>query len=60
MKVTCWLCGGIGTIGNYYWSDDQGCVTDDIQKCDVCGGTGEVEEGRVVLHEPVASDPVPA
>lgn len=58
-KVVCWLCGGIGTIGDYYWSDDQGCVTDDIEKCDVCNGTGEVEEQeRVVLHEPVTSNPV--
>ena len=41
----CTRCGGLGTIGDYYWSDDENTVTDNIQDCPVCGGTGTSEKG---------------
>ncbi len=37
---TCTSCGGLGTIGDYYWSDDENVVTDNIEVCPACGGTG--------------------
>lgn len=44
--IICPICGGIGEIGDYYWSDDEGCVVDDIRECPECKGKGEVREGE--------------
>ncbi len=41
-RVICTRCGGLGTIGDLYWSDDEGVVTDNIQTCPACGGNGMI------------------
>lgn len=49
--VTCPRCGGSGEVGDYYWSDDEGCVVDDIRECEACNGTGEIRQPQDTNEE---------
>ena len=40
--VDCPACGGTGETGDYYFDDFGGNVTDNIERCSKCGGTGRV------------------